>query len=76
MRKITAALLFVALVLTVTCLTHGIFTGIGVPYQDTTKAQAAYERYHWGITSTLFLMAGTSWVLALGAAAISNFVKS
>jgi|GEM_PF-6166388 hypothetical protein len=71
MWKVAAGLFVVAVLLSAAFLTHGVATGVGVPYPDPTPEQAAYERYHRGISQPLFLAAGVAWLVAVVAAAVS-----
>jgi hypothetical protein len=61
-------LLVVAALLSSAFIAHVVATGIGVPYQDPTPAQAAYERYHLAISQPMFFAGGAVW-LAVGVAA-------
>jgi heme/copper-type cytochrome/quinol oxidase subunit 2 len=63
--KIAVGLLILAVLLSAVWFGHGVATGIGVPYPDPMPDQAAYERYHWGISNALFLASGVAW-LAVG----------
>ncbi len=67
--RITAGLAVVALVLSAVFTIHGVATGLGVPYPDPTPQQAAFVRYHWGISNVLFFTTGVGWLLA-GSAAV------
>ena len=53
--KFALALPLISFLLFVACATHMIVTGVGVPYQDATPEQAAYERFHNGIAMSLIL---------------------
>lgn len=69
--KIAVGLLLLALLLSAIWIGHGLATGIAVPYPDPTPEQAAYERYHRGISDSLFLTAGAGWFAAVAVAAAS-----
>jgi len=68
-RKVAVGLIVLAGLLTAVGMVHGVATGIGVPYPDPTPDQAAYERYHLGISKPLFLASGVAWLLAGACAA-------
>jgi amino acid transporter len=53
--KLALALLLTSLLLFVVCTAHMMVTGMGVPYQDATPEQVAYERFHNGIAMSLIL---------------------
>ena len=71
MRKLTVVLITVALCLSITFVAHGVVTGVGLPYPDPTPEQAAYERFHRGVSQPLFLVAGASWLAAGVSAAMA-----
>lgn len=64
MEKVVACLFVIAVLLSGTFMTHGLATGIVVPYQDPTPEQVAYERYHARISGPLFLASGVVWLVA------------
>lgn len=70
MLKVVVGLLSLALLLLAAFLAHGVGTGIAVPYPDPTPEQAAYERYHLGISQPLFLVTGAAWLAAGVTAAV------
>jgi hypothetical protein len=59
----------VALLLTVGLGTYVRATGIGVPYPEQTKEEAAYEERHWAIALPLFFASAVAWLMA-GVAAL------
>jgi hypothetical protein len=71
--KLPLVLPLLSLLLLVTCTTHMIVTGVGVPYQDATPEQAANERFHHEIAMSLILglmvsilasfVVGAAWVV-------------
>lgn len=67
MWKGAATFMGIAVLLSAAFVVHAFWAGIELPDQDPTPERAAYERYHQGISTQLFLAAGTAW-LAAGAA--------
>jgi hypothetical protein len=71
--RLTLAQLLISFLLIVVLAGHSIVTGVGVPYQDPTPEQVKYERFHNGISMSLFLcsafsvlvtfVVGMAWVL-------------
>lgn len=74
MWKVAAGLLVLAVVLSVAFMGHGLATGIVPPYPDPTPEQAAYVRYHKGISMPLFLASGVAW-LATGVVTVASVVR-
>ncbi len=74
MWKVAFGLLVVAILLSAVFMAHGLATGIGIPYPDPTPEQAAYERFHQGISNPLFLAAGVAWLVA-GIAAVMCAIR-
>jgi hypothetical protein len=69
--KIGVGLLVIAVLLSAACMIHGIGSGIAIPYQDPTPEQATHERYHRGISQSLFMAAGVAWLTTAMAGAAS-----
>lgn len=71
--KSTLALLAISILLILALTGHMIATGVGVPYQDPTPEQAAFERFHNPIAMSLMvgsalsilatLACGMAWIL-------------
>jgi hypothetical protein len=59
-----------ALLLTVGFAIYVMATGIGVPYPEQTKKEAAYEKQHWIIALPLVFAAAVAWLIT-GVAALA-----
>ena len=75
MWRTPLVLLGLAGVATAAFFLHGMLTGIGVPYQDPTPEQAAYERFHHRVSSPLFAAAVLFWLLALVTALATGILR-